>query len=121
MILRKLFVATVSVALLISPLLAQDQSILRRGNLQDPYTLDPQRISTVYENNIILDLFEGLVTVNTAAQLTPGVAESWTVSGDGLKWTFKLRPNLVWSDGIPLTIEDVINSVSTIKAHDAGR
>ncbi|MFL2771225.1 MAG: peptide ABC transporter substrate-binding protein [Rhodospirillaceae bacterium] len=110
MILRKLFVATVSVALLISPLLAQDQSILRRGNLQDPYTLDPQRISTVYENNIILDLFEGLVTVNTAAQLTPGVAESWTVSGDGLKWTFKLRPNLVWSDGIPLTIEDVIFS-----------
>ena len=109
MILRKLFVATVSVALLI-PALAHAQSILRRGNFQDPYTLDPHRISTVYENNIILDLFEGLVTVDASAQLRPGVAESWTVSGDGLTWTFKLRSNLRWSDGMPLTIEDVIFS-----------
>jgi peptide/nickel transport system substrate-binding protein len=38
---------------------------------------------------------------------TPQLAESWTTSADGLTWTYKLRPNVKWSDGKPLTSEDV--------------
>ena len=41
-------------------------------------------------------------------QVTPGLAESWTNSPDGKTWTFKLRKNLRWSDGEPLTADDVV-------------
>jgi peptide/nickel transport system substrate-binding protein len=41
-------------------------------------------------------------------QTTPGLAESWTNSPDGKTWTFKLRKNLRWSDGEPLTADDVV-------------
>lgn len=81
-----------------------------RGNHQDPASLDPHRISTVYEHNIVLDLFEGLTTPDAAGAPAPGVAQSWSVSEDGLTWTFTLRPGLKWSDGAPLTTEDVVFS-----------
>ncbi len=35
-------------------------------------------------------------------------AQSWTQSADGLTWTFKLQPGLVWSDGVPLTAGDYV-------------
>lgn len=87
---------------------AQSQAVLTRGNHQDPASLDPHRISTVYEHNIVLDLFEGLTTPDAEGRPVPGVAESWRVSEDGLIWTFILRENLVWSDGVPLTADDVV-------------
>ncbi len=37
----------------------------------------------------------------------PGLAESWTKSPDGLTWTFKIRQGVKWSDGVPLTAQDV--------------
>ena len=37
----------------------------------------------------------------------PGLAESWTGSDDKLTWTYKLRDGLKWSDGKPLTSEDI--------------
>jgi oligopeptide transport system substrate-binding protein len=83
------------------------ESVLHRGNRFEPATLDPQKFQTHYEANLILDLFEGLVTYDASGKPTPGVADSWAVSADGLTWTFKLRPNLVWSDGVPISAEDV--------------
>ncbi len=38
---------------------------------------------------------------------SPGLAESWTTSPDGLTWTFKIRQGVMWSDGVPLTAHDV--------------
>jgi peptide/nickel transport system substrate-binding protein len=43
----------------------------------------------------------------------PGLAESWKGSDDGKTWTYKLRPNLKWSDGQPLTAEDVAWTINT--------
>ncbi|MDP9463011.1 MAG: ABC transporter substrate-binding protein, partial [Actinomycetota bacterium] len=37
----------------------------------------------------------------------PGMAESWTSSGDGLTWTYKMRTDMRWSDGEPMTADDV--------------
>ena len=42
----------------------------------------------------------------------PGLAESWTESDGGKTWTYKLRPNLKWSDGQPLTAEDIAYTVN---------
>lgn len=42
----------------------------------------------------------------------PGLAESWEGSADGKTWTYKLRPDMKWSDGEPLTSEDVAYTVN---------
>src|SRR6516164_907961 len=54
-------------------------------------------------------LFSSMVTLNLESQQTePGLAESWSVGPDQKTWTFKLRKNLRWSDGQPLTADDVV-------------
>jgi len=54
-------------------------------------------------------IFDGLVEQNyVTGEIEPALAESWTVSRDGKSWTFTLRQGIRWSDGKPLTIEDVL-------------
>ncbi len=55
---------------------------------------------------ILRDVFEGLTRLDRQAAPIPGAAESWTVTDDGLVYTFKLRPGLRWSNGDPLVAED---------------
>jgi oligopeptide transport system substrate-binding protein len=56
-------------------------------------------------------IFEGLLRYNpTNAAPVPGLAESWMVSPDGRTYAFRLRDNLRWSTGEPLTAEDVVYS-----------
>jgi peptide/nickel transport system substrate-binding protein len=50
--------------------------------------------------------------------IIPGLAESWERSDDGKTWTYKLRPNLKWSDGKPLTAEDVAWTVNTARKEE---
>ena len=63
---------------------------------KDPEYLDPQIISYSGAKNIIANCFEGLVTLNPQGEIIPGCAESWTVSPDGLSYTFRLRQNCRW-------------------------
>jgi len=44
--------------------------------------------------------------------LEPSMAESWTGSADGLTWTYKLREGLRWSDGEPITADDVVYTIT---------
>ena len=56
-----------------------------------------------------------LVRVNRSTdELEPWLAESWTASPDNLRYTVRLRPGLVWSDGSPFTSEDVVASQTTV-------
>jgi oligopeptide transport system substrate-binding protein len=59
---------------------------------------------------MLSDMVEGLVGRGPSKKPEPASAESWTVSPDGLSWTFRLRPGLEWSDGTPLTAEDFVYS-----------
>ena len=63
---------------------------------KDPEYLDPQIISFTGSKNIIANCFEGLVTINSAGEIVPGCAESWSVSPDGLLYTFRLRQDCKW-------------------------
>lgn len=85
----------------------QADMVLRRGNGSEPKSIDPQIAEGVPESNILRDLFEGLTTEDAAANIIPGIAESWTISEDGKQYTFKLRQS-AWSDGTPLTAHDVV-------------
>ncbi len=100
-----------SLALLRSGMaVAAADGTLRRGNRYEPASLDPHKINTTYEMAIVSDLFEGLVAYGPEGQPGPGLAESWTVTPDGKRYTFRLRPRLTWSDGAPLTADDVVFS-----------
>ncbi len=62
------------------------------------------------------DLFLRLTTFSAEGSIVPGAAEGWTVSGDGLTWTFTLRPRLAWSDGTALTADDFVFSFRRLLA-----
>jgi ABC-type oligopeptide transport system substrate-binding subunit len=70
---------------------AAERTALRRGNGPEPDTLDPQRARTDAAFNILRDLFEGLTAVGPDGNAVPAAAETWTVSADGLEYTFRLR------------------------------
>lgn len=94
---------------------ADDQgSVLRRASANELRSLDPQFVIGNTAGALMYDMFEGLVTVDARGELVPGAAESWTISDDGLKYTFRIRPGLRWSDGQPLTAEDFDYSLRRI-------
>ncbi len=73
----------------------------------EPATLDPHKGNTRYNYLFNSNMFEGLVLRNDQAELVPGLAESYTVSPDGLTYTFNLRKGVRFHDGSPFTAEDV--------------
>jgi oligopeptide transport system substrate-binding protein len=84
--------------------------VYNRGTAAESESLDPHKTSTIYEANVLRDLFQGLVMQDQKANVIPGAAESWTVSDDGTVYTFKLRKDAVWSDGAPVTADDFVYS-----------
>lgn len=88
---------------------------LNFGNGTEPQDLDPQIVTGVPENKIVNALFEGLVAYGPDGQGTiPAAAASWTISDDGLVYTFTLQPNGKWSNGEPLTAQDFVRSYQRI-------
>ncbi len=90
-----------------SPDIAESaQRVLHRAGTDDPTTIDPHKFAYPGESTIVSDLFVGLSTLDQEAKAVPGCAESWQISPDGRRWTFKLRAGLKWSDGSPLQAGD---------------
>jgi peptide/nickel transport system substrate-binding protein/oligopeptide transport system substrate-binding protein len=78
----------------------------------DISTFDPAQATDEPSIEPINMVFTGLVTLNDNLQVVPELAASLpTTSADGLTWTFTLRPNLKFSDGTPLTSQDVVYSI----------
>jgi len=76
----------------------------------EPETLDWTRAHTVVEAYLLMNIMEGLVTFDAGTKLLPALAQSWNISKDGKVYTFKIRPNVLWSDGVPLTAEHFVYS-----------
>jgi len=90
-------------------ILAENQE-LRRGNGEEPQTLDPHRAEGVPTANILRDLYEGLATTAPDGRIVPGAAARWDVSRDGMTYTFYLREDGRWSNGDPVTADDFVFS-----------
>jgi oligopeptide transport system substrate-binding protein len=82
--------------------------VLLRGNGPDPDSLDPHKARSMEAMVVLRDLFEGLTRLDRNAVPAPAAAERWTLSADGRVYTFKLRPNLRWSNGEPLVAGDFV-------------
>jgi len=90
--------------------LAEEQTV-RRGNGEEPETLDPQQALGVPASHILRDLFEGLTAESADGDVIPGAALRWNISRDARTYTFYLHRDLVWSNGEPLTAEDFVYSL----------
>ncbi|MDV3352585.1 ABC transporter substrate-binding protein [Leptothoe sp. ISB3NOV94-8A] len=85
--------------------------------LSDPktfnYALNSER------PNIFGMTYKGLIAENyETGEIEPELAESWEFSNNGLALTYTLRENLKWSDGEPLTVDDVIFTYNDVFLND---
>ena len=102
------FVGALSLAagLAATPAMAETKLTVPGGSTTGTYM---DYMKTVYARASGAELLQlPLTSFDNEYQLTPLAAESWTMSEDGLTWTFKLREGLKWSDGEPLTAEDYV-------------
>lgn len=88
-----------------------EQSIVRKGNYGEPESLDPQLARSVSAQNVLRDLYEGLIAEAPDGRLLPGVAERWSVSEDGRTYRFHLRDDARWSDGEPVRASDFVRAL----------
>ena len=80
--------------------------------MSEPSTLDPNLAQDYFSITPVEQLYLGLTNLNNeTGHPEPELAEAWTVSDDGLTWTFNMRKDAVWSDGTPVTAKDVEYSV----------
>ncbi len=79
---------------------------LRRGNGSEPDSIDPQLARMEAAMTILRDCYEGLISMAPDGSAIPGAAESWTVSDDGRRYTFRLRATASWSNGDALVAAD---------------
>ncbi len=65
------------------------------------------------ERFVFRQVYETLVRLDCAGEVRPGLAQSWRPAEDGHRWIFTLRPGARFSDGTPVTAQDVIDAWST--------
>jgi len=117
---RKILALTVAGLMLAAgPALAQ-QTEIRIGVALEPPALDPtagaaEAIDVVVYQNV----FEGLVSIDETGAVKPGLAESWTISEDGLTYTFALNEGVTFHDGTAFDAEDVKFTFDRLLAEDS--
>lgn len=85
---------------------AKDQ-VLRINMSSEPPTFDPGKAQDSQANTVLKLMYEGLVR-SVDGKEVPGVAETWDVSPDGLKYVFHLRKDAAWNNGDPVTAKDFV-------------
>lgn len=83
----------------------------------------PQMNSIITSDNtsftVIRHIIENLVELDENDNVIPGVAKDWTVSDDGLVYTFNLRDDMKWTNGEPVTANDFVFAWKTLLTPDA--
>lgn len=99
--------------------IARNGGILREAAVGTVKNLNP----ILPENSISADMnrlvFSGLTQHNNNRKITPDLASSWDISPDGKTYTFHLRRNIVWHDGVPFGAPDVVFTLAAIQNPDS--
>ncbi len=74
----------------------------------EPPTLDWTRATDAVSITVIEQLMRGLTRLGPDLRPAPALAERWEVSPDGLTYTFHLRRDVRWTDGVPLEAEQFV-------------
>jgi peptide/nickel transport system substrate-binding protein len=95
--------ALITAALIIGPAPAGADGELRVGLPHLPAILDPASAATASDRIVFPLVFESMIRAGEHADFEPSLAARWSVSRDGLTWTFRLRPDARFHDGSPVT------------------
>jgi peptide/nickel transport system substrate-binding protein len=116
---RSLAAATVLSAMLAGPALAARADLVLGMPLEPPH-LDPTAgAAAAIDEVLYANVFEGLTRIGPEGQVLPALAESWTVSDDGLVYVFKLHAGVTFHDGSAFDADDVKFSLDRARAPDS--
>ncbi len=96
--------------------LVSDNPALKRDDTDNTFVVgtpeakgvfNPIYYASAYDGNVVTMIFEGMIERDIEGAWQPALAESWEISEDGKTYTFKLKKDVVFSDGTPVTANDV--------------
>ena len=90
------------------------ENILRLALSADIRGFDPALAVDVRTGKLISLVYDNLVHFGDSTEIVPGIAKNWNISKDGLEYRFTLRNNVLFHDGSPLLLPDVVYSISRI-------
>lgn len=93
--------------------------ILREGVVGMPTSLTPVTMRSRADRVLVGLVFSGLVRLGPDGSYQPDLAESWTTDDTGAAWTFTIRRDAVWQDGMPVTADDVVYTVGALQSPDS--
>lgn len=112
---RLLVLATLVVLTACISHIPRDPGVLVRELSIDPPLINPILETDVDARKVSATIYESLLSNdNTTLKPIPWLAKSWEISPDGLTYTFHMRDDVLWSDGVPLTAKDVVYSYERI-------
>jgi oligopeptide transport system substrate-binding protein len=81
---------------------------------ENPTTIDPGLASDAYASTVIAQVYSPLVGLTSNLEPTPQVADSWTISRNGLEYVFHIRNGVRFHDGLEVTAEDFEYSLTRL-------
>ncbi len=92
------------------PVVVHRQAVVGR-----PSSVNPVTARTQADRDLVALLFRGLVRSGGDGRPVADLAAGWTVEAKGTRWTFRLRADARWQDGVPVTSDDVVYTVRVLQ------
>jgi len=96
----------------------QDGGVIVEGVVGSVRFINPVIARTQIDKDIASVIFSGLTRLGDGGKIVPNLAESWTVSDDGINYEFKIREDAVFHDGTKVTSNDVLYTIEAIQDSD---
>ena len=107
--------ATTSASATESPAVIRPSGPYREGVMGRPVSISPLTARSQADRDLVALIFSGLVRNGPGGTLVPDLADTWSVDKEGKVWTFHLRDDATWQDGIPVTAQDVVFTIRTLQ------
>ncbi|MEL6583759.1 MAG: ABC transporter substrate-binding protein [Pseudomonadota bacterium] len=113
-------ITVAAVALIAGAATAQTRTDIRVGMQLEPPSLDPTgEAAAAVDEVLYANVMEGLTRFAADGSVQPGLASTWSVSDNGLEYTFLLRDGVTFHDGTSFEASDVVFSLDRARAEDS--
>lgn len=90
-------------------------AVHREAVVGRPSSVNPVTARTQADRDLVALVFRGLVRSGQDGRPVADLAAGWTVEAKGARWTFRLRADARWQDGVPVTSDDVVYTVRVLQ------